>query len=120
MNKQTYFPEVINWAQEHGFDEIRANLPDNNTYETPIRYERVQDDVAFTPDVTGKSFSNKSYFEVILKTDKIQRLLSKLKLISLLASRQKGKLYLMVPKGHFQFARNMCRTHRLRAELVKL
>lgn len=120
MNKQAYISEVIDWAKARGFDEIRADLPDNDAFETPIRYERVQDDEPFTPDVTGKLLGGKSYFEVILKTSKTNRLISKLKLISLLASRRDGKLYLMAPKGHYQFAEDIRRNYQLTAEVVKL
>ena len=120
MNKQDYIPSVISWAEAHGFEEIRANLPDDDDFETPIGYERQQDDEAFIPDVTGKTFGDKSYFEVILKTDNTSRLVSKLKLISVLAGRRGGKLYMMAPKGHYQFAKDLASSNHIGAELIKL
>lgn len=120
MTKQDYIPSVIAWAEAHGFEDIRANLPDDDDFETPIGYERQQDEEAFVPDVTGKTFGDKSYFEVILKTNKTRRLISKLKLISVLASRRGGKLYLMAPRGHYQFAKDLSDDNQLGAELIKL
>ena len=120
MNKQDYIPTVVSWAEAHGFEEIKANLPDDEDFETPISYERQADEEAFIPDVTGKVFSEKSYFEVILKTDKTRRLVSKLKLISVLAGRRGGKLYMMAPRGHYQFAKSLISENHIGAELVKL
>ena len=120
MTKQDFIPAAIAWAEAHGFDDIRANLPDDDDVETPISYERQQDDEEFIPDVTGKVLGDKSYFEVILKTNKTRRLISKLKLMSVLASRRGGKLYLMAPRGHYQFAKDLLDDNQLNAELVKL
>ncbi len=120
MNKQDYIPTVISWASSHGFEEIKANLPNDDEFETPISYERQNDEEAFVPDVTGKVFSEKSYFEVILKTDETRQLVSKLKLISVLAGRRGGKLYLMAPKGHYQFAKSLASENHIGAELIKL
>ena len=120
MTKQDYIPAVIAWAEAHGFDEIRANTPDDDAFETPVSYERQQDDDEFVPDVTGKSVRGKSYFEVMLKTNKTRRLISKLKLLSVLASRRDGKLYLMAPRGHYQFAKDIMDDNQITADLVKL
>lgn len=88
MTKQDHIPTVIAFAQTQGYDEIKANLPNDDDFETPISYERQADDDEFIPDVTGKSLAGKSYFEVILKTNKTRRLISKLKLMSVLAGRR--------------------------------
>ena len=120
MTKEDYIPKAIAWAESHGFEEIKANLPDDDDFETPIGYERQQDDQEFIPDVTGKVLSEKFYFEVILKTNKTRRLVSKLKLMSVLAGRRGGKLYMMAPRGHYQFARDLMDDNTIIADLVKL
>lgn len=119
MNKGNYIPKVAAWAESHGFDDIKANLPDDD-FETPIGYERQQDNEAFIPDVTGKVLSEKFYFEVILKTNKTRRLVSKLKLMSVLAERRGGKLYMMTPRGHYQFVKDLMDDNQINADLVKL
>ncbi|WP_460639347.1 hypothetical protein [Larkinella harenae] len=120
MNKQPYISQVITWVQSQGFESIKANLPENEAFEAPSGYGRQQDDEEFVPDVTGKQFHEKSYFEVILKTHNVNRLVSKLKLMSVLAARNEGHLYLMAPKGHYQFAKKLNKEHALPARLVRL
>ncbi|MGA0560049.1 hypothetical protein ACO2Q8_25535 [Larkinella sp. VNQ87] len=120
MEKQAYIPQVITWARAQGFEDIKANLPENDDFESPISYGRQQDDEEFIPDVTGKQFHEKSYFEVILKTSRTSRLISKLKLMSVLATRKEGKLYLMVPKGHLQFAKEIAKESQVVAQVVSL
>lgn len=120
MEKQAYIPQVINWAKAQGFEDIKANLPENDDFESPISYGRQQDDEEFIPDVTGKHFHEKSYFEVILKTNRTSRLISKLKLMSVLATRNEGRLYLMAPKGHLQFAKGIARESQVVAQVVSL
>ncbi|MEZ4905917.1 MAG: hypothetical protein R2822_31205 [Spirosomataceae bacterium] len=118
--KVSYIPKVIDWAGARGFEEIRAALPDNDEYEKPISYDRQTDDQSFVPDVTGKLMHEKSYFEVVMKTDKIDRLISKLKLMSVLAARREGNLYVMAPRGHYQFAKEIVYENQITAELVRL
>ncbi len=120
MTKQDHIPTVIAFAQSQGYDEIKANLPNDDDFETPVSYERQADDDEFIPDVTGKSLAGKSYFEVILKTNITRRLISKLKLMSVLAGRRGGTLYLMAPRGNYQFAKDLMDDNQINADLVKL
>ncbi len=120
MTKQDHIATVIAWAESQGYDEIKANLPDDDDFDAPISYERQADDEAFIPDVTGKSLTGKSYFEVVAKTDETRRLISKLKLMSVLAGRRGGKLYLMAPRGSYQFAKDLMDDNQINADLVKL
>ncbi|GAB4024653.1 hypothetical protein [Spirosoma koreense] len=117
MTRQTYVEKAAQWASKHGFLDIKANV---EGYQKPIAYGRQQDGQSFTPDVTGSQFDQKSYFEVILKTDDVAYLLSKLKLLHQLATSQGGRLYLMAPKGHLPFAKTLIATSRVVAEVINL
>ena len=117
MTKQAYVRQAANWAQVHGFIDIKANT---EGYPTPIAYGRQQDGQSFVPDVTGKQFDQKSYFEVILKTNDVDYLVSKLKLLYQLASQSGGQLYLMAPKGHVPFAKSLVTDSRITAEVINL
>ena len=117
MNKEAYIQRVADWAKARGFNDIKANT---EGYEKPITYGRQQDGEAFIPDVTGKQFEQKSYFEVILKTDDVNKLTSKLKLLGQLAAVRGGSLYLMVPKGNLPFAKTLVTNTRITAEVVNL
>ena len=117
MDKQAYIPKVADWAKARGFSDIKANT---EGYEKPITYGRQQDGEAFVPDVTGKQFDQKSYFEVIVKTDNVSHLISKLKLLGQLAAVRGGQLYLMIPKGNLPFAKTIVTDSRVTAEMVNL
>ncbi|GAB3550066.1 hypothetical protein [Spirosoma fluminis] len=117
MNKKAHIQRVADWARSHGFVDIKANA---DGYEKPITYDRQQDGLSFTPDVTGKQFNQKSYFELVIKTDEIKPLTSKLKLLSQLAAVRGGQLYLMAPKGNLPFAKLMRDSCQISAELVHL
>lgn len=117
MDKNTYINQVTEWAKAHGYSHIKANA---NGFEKPIAYGRQQDGESFVPDATGKQFGQKSYFEVVLKTNDVNRLMSKLKLLSRLAAIQGGQLYLMVPKGHLPFAKAVVTDCFVVAEIINL
>lgn len=116
-NKQAYIQRAAKWAQARGFTEVRANA---EGYQTPIAYDRQQDGQAFIPDVTGKQFGQKSYFEVLIDTDNTPQLISKLKLLGQLAAGRGGQLYLMVPKGQLPFAKNIVADCQVAAEVVTM
>ncbi|TDB64466.1 hypothetical protein [Arundinibacter roseus] len=117
MEKDPIIVSVVKWAQSHGFKDICANI---EGYETPKSYERTQDKQVFTPDVTGVNMFNKHYLEVSMKTDKLMKDISKWKLLSELASMKGGKLYLMAPRGHVRFTRDVITQHNIPAEVIKI
>jgi len=117
VNKEPHIQRVAAWAKARGFSDIKANL---EGFEKPITFGRQQDGESFVPDVTGKQFDQKSYFEVILKTDDLDKLTSKLKLLGQLAAVRGGTLYLMIPKGNLPFAKTLVTNTRITAELVNL
>ena len=116
-SKQAFIDQAANWARVHGFVDIKANT---EGYPKPIGYGRQQDGQSFVPDVTGLQFENKSYFEVILKTNNLDELVSKLKLLSQLTQLSGGQLYLMAPKGHLPFAKSVAAHNRIVAEVISL
>ncbi|GAB3984518.1 hypothetical protein GCM10028806_59590 [Spirosoma terrae] len=117
MNKQVYVQQVADWARIRGYTDILANV---DGYAKPKAYGRQQDGESFVPDVTGKQFDQKSYFEVVLKTNDTDYLIAKLKLLYQLATRNGGQLFLMVPKGHSLFAKAIASNSRVPAEIIVL
>ena len=117
MSKQVYIAQAANWARTHGFVDIKANA---EGYTKPSGYGRQHDGQSFTPDVTAKQLEQKSYFEVILKTDPVGEVISKLKLLHQLASLGGGQLYLLAPKGHLPFAKAVAVESRVVAEWISL
>ncbi len=101
-----------------GYKDIRANLED---YDTPSKLSRAgEDDEAFIPDITGVLNGRKSYFELALKTDKVRPVVTKWKLLSNMAKFKNGKLFLIVPRGHFAFTSRLLNKYPIQAEVIKL
>lgn len=117
VNKEAHIQRVADWVKARGFTDIKANL---EGYEKPITFGRQQDGESFVPDVTGKQFEQRSYFEVVLKTDDLDKLTSKLKLLGQLAAVRGGTLYLMIPKGNLPFAKTLVTNTRITAEMINL
>jgi hypothetical protein len=117
MEKEAFIPMVVKWAKAHGFKEIQANL---EGYEMPKSYERAADNTKFTPDVTGVNMFNRHYLEVSVKTDQMRAYISKWKLLSELANMKGAKLYLMAPRGHVRFTREIVDQYGIPAEVVKI
>jgi|TARA_R110002124_G_scaffold52973_1_gene151930 hypothetical protein len=117
MDKENFIPLAVKWAQAHGFKEIQANI---EGYDTPTGYERAADNEKFIPDVTGVNMFNRHYLEVSLKTDQPRGSVSKWKLLSELAGMKGAKLYLLAPKGHVRFTKELVLQYNIPAEVIKI
>ena len=117
MEKDQYFEEAINWAQKHGFNNIKANY---ESYESPVQFSMVNGDSTFTPDITAYKYEDKYYIEIATKTDQPDEVVAKWSLLSSVAQNKGGKLFLLAPKGHKAFADRMIKKHRVDAQLVDL
>ena len=117
MNKQEFIQQVAEWARIPGYTDIKANA---EGFTKPGGYGRQQDGESFVPDVTGIQSGARTYFEVMLKTSDKDYLTAKLKLLHQLTIINGGKLFLMAPKGHSIFAKNILEGSRINAEIVPL
>ncbi|MCB0375845.1 MAG: hypothetical protein KDD04_08000, partial [Sinomicrobium sp.] len=61
----------------------------------------------------------KSYFELVQKTDELQEVITKWKLLSNLASFKDGKLFLIVPHGNLAFTNRILDNYSIQAEVIK-
>lgn len=100
-----------------GYKQIRANVPD---FETPARLSRPNEDESFIPDATGVLNGRKSYFELAMKSDDIQEVITKWKLLSNLASFKEGRFFLIVPHGNLAFTNRILKKYPIRAEILRL
>ena len=112
-----YFEKAIDWAKKRGFSNIKANFEE---YETPGQFNRQDEEDAFIPDITGLKTGGKSYIEIATKTGDVSRKISKWKLLSMLAARKGGKLFLLAPRGHKRFATELVKDHNLMAEIKSI
>lgn len=112
-----YFEKALDWVKKRGFSNIKAN---HEEYETPGQFNRPGEDDPVIPDITGLKTGGKSYIEIATKTEDINRKVSKWKLLSTLAARKGGKLFLLTPRGHKRFAEELVKDHNLNAEVKSI
>lgn len=117
MKEQKNIENAIAWAKKKGFDRIKANHPD---FDTPVQYTNPVQEEVYTPDITASKLGRKSYFEIAMKSDDIQRKITKWKLLSKLSAIKGGKLFLLAPSGHKAFTERILKTHNLMAQVVYL
>lgn len=120
--KHDFYRKVTSWASKKGFKNIRANV---EGYETPKSFNRQveEGEDVVTPDATATSFGSKSYFEIAVKPNDRglrQRLISKWKLLSFLAERKGGQLYLFAPHGNKSFTQRIMDRYGIKAKFVSL
>ena len=117
MKDLRFIKKAIQWAENHGFNNLKANLKD---YETPTQFISKEGEKTFTPDVTGLQQDKKSYIEIAIKSENVKRKISKWKLLSTLANIKGGKFFLLVPRGHKHFTVQIVKDCHLNAEVVYL
>ena len=110
MSKIDHFQDALEWAKTLSLSNFKANT---EGYESPKTFNHSNEDLAFTPDMTGQRRTNKFYLEIALKSEDSRQLVSKWKLMSTLASMKGGKLYLLAPRGHKAFVANILEHHQL-------
>ncbi len=116
--EQEYFEKALDWVKKRGFSNIKANHED---YETPAHYSRQGDsEDQIIPDISGLKTGGKSYIEIATKTDMVHDKVSKWKLLSLMAARKGGKLYLLTPRGHKRFAEELVKDYNVNAEIKSI
>ncbi len=114
---EEYFAQALEWVKKHGFDNIKSVHED---YESPGTFNWSEDENGLVPHITGLRTGGKSYIELALKDENVQRRVSKWKLLSTLAARKGGKLYLLAPRGHKAFAEKLVEEYNLSAEIKGL
>ncbi len=121
--KEAFYQKITNWANKKGFEKIKANT---EGYETPKSFTRqtgTEEESAVTPDVTAINHGAKCYFEIAVKPNDRslrRRLVSKWKLLSFLAERKGGQLYLFAPHGNKSFTQGIIEQYGIKARFVSL
>lgn len=123
-NKQEdFYRKITNWANKKGFKNIKANTEGFETPKSFLRKTTTPEDDEVTPDATALSQGVKCYFEIAVKPNDRgirQRLISKWKLLSFLAERKGGQLYLFAPHGNKSFTQTTMEQYGIKARFVSL
>lgn len=117
MEKIDYLPQVLLWAEQKGFAGIKSIADE---FEDPTSYAASQGEVSVIPDISATRGGFKHYIEVATKTEDISDLVTKWKLLNMLAARRGGGLYLIIPKGHRAFVKRLTDDYQISARLVDL
>ncbi len=102
MNKEKYFEKAHTWAQRKAIDTIKSvseGYEDPKVFVNQTSKEEIQADMSFIT-----SGGAKHYTDIALKEDNVSKLVTRWKLLSMMATAKRGKLHLLTPKGHKMFA----------------
>ncbi len=116
MKETQHFEKVIEWVNNRGFLNVKANV---ENFETPTSYSS-SNNIEFIPDITGVKSDKKFYFEIVERTTDVSIKTSKWKLLSTLAALKGGKLILFIPRGLKSFTERLVKKYDINAQLVYL
>lgn len=118
MSKQSYFDKAVKWVSKKSKNSFKAKV---NGYESPKVFknkntgEEIQADFSFQTEG-----GTKSYTEIALKSDSPQKLVTRWKLLSIMASMKHGKLFLLAPNGHKMFTQKLVDKYKINATICSL
>lgn len=116
--KQNYFSKAVKWVEKKSISSMRAKA---DGYDEPKSFlnkrtqESVQPDLSFTTKSGAKH-----YTDIALKSEQKQKLVTRWKLLSLMASMNSGKLHLLAPRGHKMFTKRLVDQYNINARVSSL
>ena len=116
--KSNYFSQAIDWVQKKTNNSIKAKV---DGYEDPKIFvnkrtnETVQADLSFVSKSGAKHFT-----DIALKSDQKQKLVTRWKLLSMMASMNSGKLHLLTPRGHKMFTMKLVEQYNINARVSSI
>jgi hypothetical protein len=118
------YEKAITWVKQRGYSKVKVNLEDEEV-EKPTSFKQPssspdEEEYYITPDITAVMRGNKCYFEIAMKSENKQDLITKWKLLDRLASIKEGKFFLFTPHGHRAFADRLIKQHDINATLINI
>jgi hypothetical protein len=118
MSKETYFDSALKWVRRKAHLSIKANF---DGYDSPKAFTNSRTKNKVCPDISFVGpRGSKNFTEIALKQDDHQRLVSRWKLLSTLASIKNGTLYILAPRGHRSFAERLVDSYSIKAKVYSL
>lgn len=113
MSKESHLQVAIDWATKKGIGTPKANF---EGYEKPKSYMNQSSNEEITPDVSFISMGGaKNYTDIAIKQDDEQSLITRWKLLSVMANLKRGKFFLLAPRGHKMFTQRLIEAHNINA-----
>jgi hypothetical protein len=119
------YEKAIEWLKRKGYSSVKVNI-EAEEFEKPTSFAQAgngQDngqDNAMTPDLTAVMRGSRHYFEIAVKADDQQEVVTKWKLLERLASMKESRFYLFTPQGHRAFANRLIKQYNINAVLIDL
>jgi len=111
--KKDFFETALQWITKRSIVSVQT---ESDGYEPPKAYTNKQTGEEIRPDFSFLTHgSSKSFTEIALKSESPRNLVTRWKLLSLMASMNRGKLHLLTPRGHKQFTQKLVETHNINA-----
>lgn len=118
MEKKNYISKAIQWVEKKSSSSIKAIA---EGYEDPKIFTNKDTEEIVQPDLTFESLGGaKHYTDIALKSDSPQKLVTRWKLLSILATMKRGKLHLLAPKGHKMFTKRLVDRYNINALVYTL
>jgi len=109
--------KAVQMVEARGFNEIKTQL---DGYEEPLEFSQQKEEIKYVPDISATNDRGKFYFEIAQKTEDVEHLVSKWKLLSAVAGMKNGGLNILVPYGHNRFTQEIIDNYNINANLIKL
>ena len=114
MSKEIYMDKAIAWAKKKPITSLKATTEE---YDNPKVFTNKSTNEEVQPDLSFSHGGGEHYSDIALKSDNVRSLVTRWKLLSLMASVKKGQLHLLVPKGHKMFTKKLVDSHNINAEI---
>ena len=116
--KSNYFSKAISWIQKKSTESIKSKV---DGYEDPKSFLNKSTNESIQPDFSFTTKSGaKHYMDIAIKSDQKQKLVTRWKLLSLMASMNSGKLHLLAPRGHKMFTKRLVDQYNINAKISSL
>ena len=113
MVRTDYIKKALEWVNLKSTTSVKARI---DGYEDPKTFTNTSSDDVVQADISFITHSGaKNYTDIALKEDNPQKLVTRWKLLSVMASLKRGKLYLMAPKGHKMFTQRLVDRYNINA-----
>lgn len=118
MPKKEYLSKALDWVKSKSTYTVKSQAEgyeNTKTFTNKSSLETIQPDISY---ITNRG--NKHFTEIALKSDKPQKLITRWKLLSTMASMKNGKLHLLAPRGHKMFTQRLVDKYNIRAMVYSL
>ncbi|GMN04792.1 hypothetical protein MTsPCn5_01800 [Croceitalea sp. MTPC5] len=115
---QDILEQSISHLQFKGFENIKADIPG---YDTPKTFKSKRSGVEVTPDISATKNGKKYFFDISLKSTKVDLLKSKWLLLDTFSRLKTNRFKIITTRGHLKFTRDLLNDIQLsQKEFIKI